>query len=116
MTRVGARPRGDEHARAATRRLVRSGSRSSDDFAVHVGTGSPAGSSAGAGTGTGSSSGVISISRSVSGAPMSITASLSYDEVDCLFGTSEIGNSRQKVQRGVDGGRGLFPRGVRPVR
>jgi hypothetical protein len=43
------------------------------DFA-HAGTGSSAGTSAGAGTG--SSSGVISISRSVSGAPISTTASL----------------------------------------
>jgi hypothetical protein len=39
---------------------------------AHAGTGSWTGSSIGAGSGTGSSSGVISISRSVSGRPMSI--------------------------------------------
>src|SRR3954447_17278817 len=48
---------------------------------AHAGTGSWTGSSAGAGTGTGSSSGAISISCSVSGAPMSMGASLESSEI-----------------------------------
>jgi hypothetical protein len=39
---------------------------------THAGTGSSTGSTTGDGPGTGSSSGMISISRSVSGTPMSI--------------------------------------------
>ena len=42
---------------------------------AHAGTGCSTGSSTGAGAGTGSSTGVISISRSVSGRPISIADS-----------------------------------------
>jgi hypothetical protein len=76
---------------------------------AYDGTGSSTGSSAGAGIGTGSSSGAISISRSVSGAPISIAASLNLRRRRRVVSSACIGNLRQKLQRRADSAPRLFP-------
>src|SRR5215207_7864554 len=80
---------------------------------THAGAGSSTGSTTGAGAGTGSSNGVISISRSVSGTPMSIaddypdrngdSASGLADESSCpSFSVGDAEDLKQTLDRGAD--------------